>query len=217
MGFVLIFLTITILIIQFLLAFASILAHRNIEKKYNFILSEGYAAATALEYYVRIFGEIDVNVDAPITETAVAEEGYILLNKKKMYDTDLYTNLYLLFQLELTNKKYNFLRNLYVWHNVLFFLQIITLITFFFIPEDFQFYLAVATLTIQSINILLSIWSVDMYTKILDEAQIKAADLFNFDNIDDARAEQLANELRYRAFDYPLDVVWKFVRFLLPG
>jgi hypothetical protein len=217
MELVLIFIALTVLVIQIILAIASVLAHRNIEKKYSFILSEGYAAATALEYYVRIFRKVDVNVDAPIKQIAHAEEEYILVNKKKMYNTDLYSNLYLLFQLELTQKKYGFLRNLYIYHNILFFFQMVFLVAFFFVPTEMQFYFAVATLAIQAINILLCMWSVHMYTDILDEAQLKAADLFNFDDIDDARAEQLANELRYRAFDYPFDVLWKFVRFLLPG
>jgi hypothetical protein len=50
----------------------------------------------------------------------------------------------------------------------------------------------------------------------LDEAHIIAMDLLNLDDVENARAESLKDDIRYQSFEYPFETVWRIYQFFKP-
>jgi hypothetical protein len=74
-------------------------------------LSHPINGAELVEKYLKIYRQIAVKVNAPITKPAVADQDTLALNKQLVYHKDLYTNLFICIALVLTTRKFWDLQN----------------------------------------------------------------------------------------------------------
>src|SRR5690606_19271243 len=130
------------------------------------------------------------------------------INKKSIYAKDLYSNLYLLFQLKLTNPSLKEIRNIYSYQIIVFFAQFVSIILFFLL-ESIASTILIISYVLLLLSIFLSIYGIAGYNKILNSIMIEAKTLLKLDRVEEARAETLINEIRYEVLTYPIEIPWR--------
>ncbi|MDQ7021418.1 MAG: hypothetical protein Q9M91_06360 [Candidatus Dojkabacteria bacterium] len=128
-----------LILIQLVSGLFALIVRKGLIKTYSFPLSSQIEAATILENYSRVHGKVNLRVHEEIELPAYAMEEFIVINRNKIYLFDLFTNYYLLFQLELTKKKHNKLRDLSTLQNFLFFIELVFL-ECHLSPQGFKIY-----------------------------------------------------------------------------
>lgn len=215
-----IFIFLILLTIQFIIALYALLVKHDIHKRYAHPLGEQIEAAKALENYVKIYRKVNLRVNAVIDTPAWAMEEFILINKSRIYSTDLFTNFFTLFQLELSRKQNNFARKVKFFQALFFAIQTILFVAgLFFVNKNNEtaeilIYLSLGTLMF---NILLSFIAFASRTFILQDSMAIATDLLNLDEVENARAESLKNDLKFEVFEYPISLLKNIVLFFIPG
>jgi hypothetical protein len=202
-----------IFIIQLMMCVYAWIIRRSIPKLYKNALGSMIDPSGTLEKYMKIIRKVDVRVNADINDIAYAQKNFLLLRRDKMYDVDLYTNFYVIFQLELTREEHAFSRKLFVIQNILFGSQIAILILGLIITSEPTIAIALGMLVFE---MLLSTVAFFIEKNILNSTFEIAVDFLDLDDVERARAEVLKNDLRFRVFEYPSDMAWKIFQFLKP-
>lgn len=185
---------------------------RSLKRKYSYYLGEQIEFNKILETYQQKHSNLNILASDEIDDVCIAENNLIIISKKSIYAKDLYSNLVLLFQLKLTNPKLREIRNIYSYQSVVFLSQILCLILFFVLPTIQTIILAAGYLVLL-LNIFLVIYGIWAYSKILSQVLIEAKPLLKLDLVELARAETLANEIKYEVLTYPLEIPWRLTRF----
>lgn len=206
---------ILIICIQLLLNIYALLTNRSIPREYSYALLSRTEPAVALEHYVKIFRPVDIKVNASIKLPAVALDNFVLINKKKMYQADLYTNFFLLFQLELSKKAYGFVRNSRTYLGVSFLISVIIFMVGLLIEDNKELFLSIS-IGIQICTILFSYFAKSSMNTLLANTEYIAYDLLNLDDAEQRVAHKLSKELRVLTYEYPLFIIRKVVGFFVP-
>jgi hypothetical protein len=193
------------------------LTSRKIERRYAYTLDNTIEAAEVVENYIKIFRQVNLSVNANIMPPAFAyDTDYVLLNRIKMYESDLYTNFYTIYQLELTKDKFNFARRIYVVQNILFFFQIVSFILGIVLQDSLNDIFLILSLIFTVANILVSIFGYFIYNSVLNSSLEIAKDLLNLEELEIVRTENLKNELRLVVFEYPIEFLKRVFLFFIP-
>lgn len=201
-----------LLITQILMGIFASSVKRSLKKKYSYYLGEQIEFNKILEIYQQKHSNLNILASDEINDVCIAENNLIIISKKSIYAKDLYSNLVLLFQLKLTNPKLREIRNIYSYQSVVFLSQILCLILFFVFPT-IQTIILIAGYLVLLLNIFLVIYGIWAYSKILSQVLIEAKPLLKLDLVELARAETLANEIKYEVLTYPLEIPWRLTRF----
>lgn len=207
---------ITLLIVQILFGIASAIHKRKLPQRYAHILTALPDPANTLERYIRIYRSVNLRVNAQIEEPALAQNDFILLKRDHMYNQDLYTNFFLLAQLELTKKMYRFLRELYMFQNIFFISGIITFVAGLGFDSEYSYYFVAVAVALHVLTIFLSTIAFFLYEFMLEEVILIANDLLDLDELEHVRAQQLATDFKYRVFEYPIDIPVRLLYFFKP-
>lgn len=205
-----------VLAIQFLLAIYALLVRKGIEKRFSHPLAEQIEAATALEQYSKIYRTVNLTVDAKINLPAYALDEFLLVNKNHMYHFDLFTTFYTLYQLELTKTEHKFARTLFIFQNILFFLQLSIFGLGLILQYSWAEYVLITALVIQIFSFMLGIIGFVLFEYVLSDTLDIARDILRLDEIEIYRAESLKNDLKYHVYEYPVDFILRIFRFLIP-
>lgn len=205
-----------ILLAQILIGIFAWVQKDKLPRKYSHYLSEMIIPAKVLENYSKIYRNVGLKVNASIKEPAYALTEFVLIGKRFMYSPDLYTNYYMLFQLELSKKQNEQVRFLSIYQNILFVIQILVFAASFFFPDTLSKILILTAISIQVFLVLISFMGYIAFNFILEEVHEVAKDLLNFDEVEVARAESLKSELAYRIFEYPFETIWRLYQFFRP-
>lgn len=185
---------------------------RGLKQKYSYYLGEQIEFNKILEKYQAQLPHLRVIATDQISDVCVAENNLIIVNKKSIYSKDLYSNIYLLFQLELTNPALKEIRNIYNYQSVVFFSQFVCVVLFFAL-NSIALVILVTGYILFLLNIFLLVYGMVGYNRILDKVMIDAKPLLKLDKVEEARAETLINEIRYEVLTYPLEIPWRLTRF----
>ncbi len=199
-----------------MLALYSQIVRHKLDRKYDHPLSDLIDASKALENYVKIYRKVNIKVHVKIPFPAFAREEYVLINRDKIYNIDLYTNFFTLYQLELSRKEHRFARKLYLIQNLIFLSQLIFFALGLILQYDFSSILLIIAIGIQLFSILFSFIGFIMYEFILGDTLEVASDLLNLDEVEIARAESLKNDLKFHVFEYPFEFIRRVFVFFLP-
>lgn len=202
-------------VFQIILNIYAYVSRHSLKKDFGFTILSLIEPAAALENYVKIFRSVDVKVNAKITEPARALKEFVLINKNLMYANDLYTNYYLLFQLELSKKRLSFIRNVKSYLGISFVSGIVVFITSLVLIENKEI-LATIAIAIQLFTIFFSIVTRSLFDPIIKEVDYIAYDLLNLDENEQYSAHQLGNKMKSITFEYPIFVLEKIVSFFIP-
>lgn len=208
---------IVLIMLQVIPSLYSLLFKTGLDKKYNFPIGEMAEAAEVLENYVKIYNPVNLRVNADIPTPAIAEKEFVLINKNKMYQFDLFTNFYMLFQLELSKAKYSFQRQYHVVQNLLFLFQLVSVGLFFIIENEVAIYFLWAAIIFQAFILLSIVFIFQGYKKIFRKTLDVSLDLLNLDDVEYARAKALAKDLQYQAYNYPIVLFRNVFLFFIPG
>lgn len=201
-----------LVITQILMGIFASSVKRSLRRKYSYYLGEQIEFNKILEAYQQKHSNLNILASDEINDVCIAENNLIIVSKKSIYAKDLYSNLVLLFQLKLTNPKLKEVRNIYSYQSIVFLSQILCLILFFVFPTIQTVILAAGYLVLM-LNIFLVIYGIWAYNKILNLVLIEAKPLLKLDLVELARAETLANEIKYEVLTYPLEIPWRLTRF----
>ncbi len=207
---------IILLLTQIAISIYAWLVRRALNKDYSDILSGQIDPAGILEVYSRVYRKVNLRVNAEISTPALAFEEFVMLNREKMYLADLYTNYFVIYQLELSRKEHNFKRRTYIFQNLLFFFQLAAFVLGLGLANSIGDLLIYVALTVQVVVMVYSFIAFMLYEFVLQDVQEIAIDLLNLDEFEQARAEGLKNDLKFSVFEYPHDILSKIVRFFLP-
>jgi hypothetical protein len=136
-----------------------------------------------------------------------------LLSKKFLYDATLFANYYVLYQAQLALSKDRIIKKSGLILNFLFIIQIATIIIGFAVDNHINVLIVLASIIIQLITIIVSIFSFFKLSSFLDNVQAIAVEILVLDNVEEARAESLKNDLSSIVFEYPLEIVWRIIQF----
>jgi len=201
---------------QIAVSIYAFIVKNDIEKRFDFPLSSMVEASETLENYVKIYRKLNLKVDAKVKMPAVALSEFVLINKDLIYRTDLFTNFFTLFQLELTRKEYEFSRSIHVFQNILFFLQLIFFGLYFAVTAEFNEFFIYASVVVQILLTIITLFGFFKLEQILNRSLSIAIDLMDLDDVEYARAEALKDDLKYNVFEYPIDFVLRLLRFFVP-
>jgi len=202
-------------VLQILLNIYAYFSRHSLRNEYGFTILSLIEPATALENYVKIFRSVDVKVNAKIKEPAIALKEFVLINKKLMYANDLYTNYYLLFQLELSKRKNSFIRNAQSYLGISFTIGCAVFMASLILIENKEIF-AIIAIAIQLCTIFFSIVTRSLFDEIIKEVDYIAYDLLNLDEKEQYSAHQLGSKIKSVTFEYPIFVLGKMVGFLVP-
>ncbi|MCA9387166.1 hypothetical protein KC669_03980 [Candidatus Dojkabacteria bacterium] len=205
-----------IFIIQIMLAIFARITRYKIAERYDYPLGSMTSSSEALENYVKIYRQVNIKVHNVMPSPAIAEEEFVIINRDKIYDSTLYTNFFTLFQLVLSKKENGFARKVFLIQNFLFFLQLVLFVLSLILQINWSNVLIIGAIALQVINILLSIFGFINYQEILEEAFEVSADLLDLDEVEQARAESLQNDLAYTVYEYPFEFFKRLFSFVIP-
>lgn len=204
-------------ICQIVLGTFSLSYKAKLPQKYSFILGDLSEPVSTLEKYMKIYRKVNLKVNAAIKEPAKAQNEFLLLNKNAMYTPNLYVNFFIIFQLELTKVTNRFAREARKYQIIIFTLQIILFFVAIALGDSiYGQVIASISLALLIIGIVLSMFIMILLQYISEESIEIAKDLLNLDNVEIARTESLANDIKYRVFEYPFDSFRLLIQFLLP-
>lgn len=195
-----------LILLQVVIAIYAYRSRINLKRKYSYYLTQQKELGLILEEYQSNHQDLRILATDQLTDVCFAEKDLLLISKKAIYNKDLYSILYLFFQLQLTKKKYSSLRQINILQSTSFFLQILLIIIFFVITAEFNIFVLIAAYLVFTFTITLVIWGFSGYKKILNKCVYNLINDFNLDAVEAARAEALAAEIAYEVFIYPLEL-----------
>lgn len=201
-----------LLVVQLLLGIFATIVKRKLKNKYSYYLGEQIEFNILLQNAKEENPLLGIEATDQIEDVCIAENNLIIVNKKSIYSKDMYSNLYLLFQLKLTNPKFSRLRILYNYQSILFLSQVSCLCLIFLIPDISSFILMFAFATLLLTFVLIA-YGIVQYGAILNTVLKEAKNKLKLDRVEQARAETLASEIKYEILSYPLEIPWRLTRF----
>lgn len=188
----------------------------KIEEKYDYPLGSMLSSSEVLENYVKIYRKVNIKVHQSIPLPAFADEEFVVINRDKIYDSNLFSNFFTIFQLVLSKKENVFARKIFIIQNVLFFTQFILFALGITLQYEWTNLLIIAAIVVVLANIFLSIVGFIVYQEVLKEAADVATDLLELDEVEQARAESLQNDLAFVVYEYPFEFVKNLFVFFIP-
>lgn len=202
---------------QFLIGLYALYKRSRFFQSYSFPLSSQKEGADSLETYSRVFRSVNIRVHQSIKYPAKAYNEFVVINKEKIYHFDLFTNYYLIYQLELSEDKNWILRN---QERILLFIFSFGLLAFLvgiYLNSSLGNIFLLVSIIIQTVTIILSYLLQEFKVKFLGKVHKTAKDLLDFDELEELRALKLKNDLSLSIYEYPIKTISNFVLFFVPG
>jgi len=201
---------------QLILGLKSWNLKKELRSKYAYTLSSQIDVSKLLEDYLLKHKGVILKASDQLDNVSYSESNIIYINKEVISSKDLYSNIYILFTLELAQKKYNFIREVPIYQNILFVLQFVFFFIAFIFPSDYSDKFIIIGVINELFTIFLTLITLMSYHTVLDKILIQAKQLLILDPVEEARAEALVNELKYKIFEYPFELTWRVYQFLKP-
>lgn len=201
-----------LLLVQLVLGIFAYRTKKSLKRKYSYYLGEQIEFNNILEEYQKHKPNLQIIATDEINDVCIAEEDILIINKKSIYAKDLYSNLYLLFQLKLTSSEFKDIRRIYIYQSITFVSQIVFLVLFFALAEIASIVLLLGFVSLL-LNLFLICYGISVYNQILRVVLKEARKILSLDKVEMARAEMLASELKYEVLTYALEIPWRLSEF----
>ncbi len=201
-----------LLLVQLVLGIFAYRIKKSLKRKYSYYLGEQIEFNNILEEYQKHNPNLQIIATDEINDVCIAEEDVLIINKKSIYAKDLYSNLYLLFQLKLTSSEFKDIRRIYIYQSITFVSQIVFLVLFFALAEIASIVLLLGFVSLL-LNLFLICYGISVYNQILRVVLKEARKILSLDKVEMARAEMLASELKYEVLTYALEIPWRLSEF----
>lgn len=162
---------------------------------------------------------LKINIVKGLDMPAFAEENELLINKEYLYQTTLFANFYLLYQAEIARIRH---QNWRIWSNslsILFVFQVIALILALTLDTgnttDNEI-LMLGGVLFEAFGLLLSFFGYFNLSLLLDRIHRVSVKILKLDDVEEARALALKNDLRFIVFEYPFEIPWRMLQFFKP-
>ncbi len=198
---------------QILLGILSLWRSRHLDRKFAYPLASKTSVVNLLEKYSRIYGAINVKVNAVIKQPALLRPEILWINRAAAYNEDLYSTFFTTFQLALLNLSNHWFQAVLPWQMLAYMAQIGLAILALAKSQD---YLILVVLV--SAGLLIVSWALYFYAAFISATALDmASDLLDLDEIEVTRAKRLAGLFQTDIFKYAIyPVVW-LVKFILPA
>ena len=203
--------------IQIIFIIIGVLSSINLSKKYRHVLGMMVDVASTIEAYSRVLYPINLTVnDSTIAHsTDVSLNKVLVVNRDKVYNYDMFNNIFAVFSITKMVKLNGFSIVLVFIGKVLFLLEFITFFVLF-IFLDFKEYIYISLLVLSLTLIMLNIILIFLFRYISKVTYSNVLSIIELDDVERARSRNLLYELAYRELMYPLFGLKAFLRFLSP-
>ncbi len=213
--YLLIFIFLVFLVVQIVLGIAGWNLRRNLPHKYSYALGSQIQLTDILEKYMRKYKHLHLKASSKIQDVVHIHKDILFINKKHIYSKDLYSNVYLLYQLKLFKTHQQFLNRLFIAQNLLFVLEFIILFAGISLTvNSWGEILIMVAIAIQLSLFISSMLGYLKFDDIVEPTLKESKKLLHLDDVEEARAEALLNEFKYSLWEYPFDIIWKILQFL---
>ncbi len=214
--YLILLISILLIFIQLTIALYAWSLKPSIVRKYKNIISSQLDPSLVLEKYSKKFKNITIRVNNALDDVAFSEKGYVMFRQKSLYKKDLYTNFMSLYYLYLSQNRYYRLSKINYLPNLLFPLQIITLIAGLVTTFELINPFIILTFVIQIFLLLLSLVNFYTLNSFLNKLHKDATKILELDDLEEERAKSLKSDLSYRVFEYPYEIIWRVIQFIKP-
>lgn len=175
---------------------------KKLQEKYLIILESGVDPAVFLERMAKNNDNVEVVFSDRLDKPAIANKGYLVIDKRLIYNKDLHSNLYIALEHGLARQEMLILKHLQTILKVLFSSSII-LFLFGIVLYDLAPYLL--TLAIASHLLIMLIAFVYFIIFDITAAEIldEASEHLELNDFELVQAEKLKNDLKFSVFEYP--------------
>lgn len=205
-----------IFLLQIFLDLNSRISKKTIPQKYSKPIMSMTDVAQMLELYSKIYRSINLKVNANIKKIAEAEEEYVMINKKYVYQSTLFINIHSIYILELSRKENNFLRKIKSYQIWLLLFQFIFFAISFIPNFNYQNILLITAITTQALGLLISFLGLTLKDKILNDSIEIGFDILNLTDSETKAALRMKDDIKIDVFEYPIQFFGSIIRFFLP-
>jgi len=204
------------LLTQFILGLRSWGLRNKLQYKYAFILGSQIEVSEVIERYFKKNKKLVIKASDQLDDVAYSEHRNFYINKHKLYSKDLYSNIYTLFYLEIANCEDILLREIPVYQNILFVSQFLFFVIAIVLPAAYSVAILIIGIIMELVTLFVTILALLKHHEILDSVLANAKRYLKLDAVEEARAEALVNDLKYRIFEYPFELTWRIYQFIKP-
>jgi len=182
----------------------------NLDNRFSYSLSSKVTLAELLQKYSRIYGSLDIKVNANIAGPVLYEHGLLYINKRYVYKPNLYVGVIALLEIEKGRKKKSY------WYSILMAFLMIFIIIGSVVGIAHSYWVLGAVDVCILLILFLSFLSykrrVGEYGEILDLSK----DLLELNNEESDLAIKLLLLLAEKEYVYAPSMVVRLLRFFLP-
>jgi hypothetical protein len=199
-------------ITQIALGVLSLWRSRKLHRKFAYALASRTSVVDLLEKFSRVYGPINVKVNAAIKQPAILRPDILWVNREVAYNSDLYSTFYTSFQLAMLNLNSRWFQMLLPWQVLAYFGQIIVAVLVFTVSQAYLPVLLGIAAGLFVVSLFLY-----FYSAYISETAVEiAADLLDLDKVEIKRAQLLASLFQADIFKYSIyPIIW-VIRFIIP-
>lgn len=179
---------------------------KKLQEKYLIILESGVDPAVFLERMAKNNDNVEIVFSDSLDKPAVANKGYLVIDKRLIYNKDLHSNLYIALEHGLAKQEMLVLKQLQTLLKILFSSSIIIFLFGVVFYEQAPYLLPFAIAEHLFIILIAFVYFIVFditAAEILDEAS-EHLELNDFELV---QAEKLKNDLKFSVFEYPFALV----------
>ncbi len=185
---------------------------RGLSRKFSQPLGSKVTIVELLQKYSRMYAAVNIKVDADVPGPAGVEADALLLNRKIVYSSGLYHNVFVLFQMLLLLPAYTLLRKTRRVQAGLFLLEILIYVAHVYVYEPLGVVAAFVGFGLLATSFVYQSYLGD----ILNEVYELSVDLLELDDVESLRAQVLIKEMQAQAFTYAVEPLIWLVKFVFP-
>lgn len=200
--------------IQFILALYASASRREIKAKFAIPIGEQIRLSDLVERYWNEFKiPLSIRATDSISVPAFYFQETMLISRKHLLFSDLYTLYYFIFQTEIGRKDFKAYVKMPQILNALFLGELLLFILSYFTSGDIQLILLITSLGLQLISVIASLVYISLIKRLLFDSSVIATYMLSLDDVEQARLLGLIDNMKYYHMEYPFETLFRVMAF----
>ncbi len=211
---ILLVIIILVFVSQLILALYAGASRREIKHKFIIPIGQQTRLAELVERYWKEFKvSLAIRATDEISLPAFYFENTLLISRKHLLFSDLFTLYYFIFQSEIGRRDFKAYVKLPQILNFLFLGTIFSFILGLTTNGELQTALLIFTLGLQIISLAVSIVHIQLVKKVLFESSVIATYVLTLDDVEQARLIALTENMKMYHMEYPFETIYRIIGF----
>lgn len=202
--------------IELLFIVVGLISKIGLKDQFSIPISSMTDVASTLETYSRVFNSVNIKVnDHKLKGVSSVKNQDLHINRNNVYSFDLYNHINTLFNICTLSTSFRFNRFLTIFNQSIFIFQLVFIVLLFFNFEYYSGYVSIFAISI-IFFIVNNFALLYVYRNVRHKVLEVYKAILDIDDVERARADNLADELVYTRLSYPLEGIVTFIKFFLP-